>query len=71
MGNNVNPLSKYPFLELGAPSMPNTPSNQLQLYPELAPAGVLEWSCSKQSWSHAKHALRVSLLMNKANNNQQ
>jgi len=57
MGKNDNPPSQPSFLELRAPSMPNTPTSQLQLHPELAPAGVLEWSCSRQSWSHAKQAL--------------
>jgi len=57
MGKNDNSPSQPSFLELRAPSVPNTPTNQLQLHPELAPAGVLEWSCSRQSWSHAKQAL--------------
>jgi len=59
MGKNDNPPSQPSFLELRAPSMPNTPTSQLQLHPELAPAGVLEWSCSRQSWSHAKQALNM------------
>jgi len=58
-GKKDNALLKFPFLELGIPFMPNTLSSQLQLHPELAPAGVLEWSCSRQSWSHAKQALRI------------
>ena len=56
-GKNDNRLSKLSFLEPGVSSMPNTPSSQLQLHPELAPARVLEWSCSRWSYSHAKQTL--------------
>jgi len=53
-GKKDNAPSKPSFLKLGAPFMLNTPSSLLQLHPELAPARVLEQSCSRQSWSHAK-----------------
>ena len=36
-GKKDNPPSQPSFLELRAPSMPNTPTSQLQLHPELAP----------------------------------
>ena len=35
---------------------------QFQLNSKLAPPGVLEWSSSTQSWSHAKQGLRVGVL---------
>ena len=53
-GKNGNLPSYSSFVELRTPSQPNTSIRQLQLYPELAPPGVLEWSSSTQSWSHAK-----------------
>jgi len=46
-GKKDNPRSKSSFVELEAPFMPNTPYSLLQLHLELAPAGVLGWSCSK------------------------
>jgi len=63
MGKNDNPPSQPSFLELRAPSMPNTPTSQLQLHPELAPAGVLEWSCFRWSWSPAKHIINQTMEM--------
>ena len=59
-GKKDNAPSEPLFLELRAPSMPNKPFSQLQLHPELAPTGVLEQSCSRQSWSHAKQALSAT-----------
>jgi hypothetical protein len=49
------------FFRAGPPSMPNTPSSQLQLHPKLAPTGVSERSCSSQSWSHAKQTLYMPI----------
>lgn len=36
---------------------PNIHFEQLQLHLELTPPGVLEWSSSRQSWSHPKEGL--------------
>ena len=58
-GKNGNLPSNSSFLELGTPSQPNIIIRQLQLHPELTPPGVLEWSSSTQSWSHAKQGLRT------------
>ena len=41
---------------------PRAGSTELRLQLELAPPGVLEWSSSTQSWSHAKHPLSRNFL---------